>query len=147
MEEKLIRIFQLFVRYGIKSMTMDKIASHLSISKKTLYVLADNKAELVNKVLLYYLQKEQKAAKTIARESDNAIESMIHIAQFIGSHIQDLNSNAIYDLQKYYPQAWALMEEHRSGFVYKQIVNNIKSGIKEELYKKTSYPMSLLNSI
>ena len=37
---------ELFMRYGIKSVTMDDIARHLSISKKTIYQFFRDKEEI-----------------------------------------------------------------------------------------------------
>ena len=41
----------LFLRYGIKSVTMDDVASRLGISKKTLYQVVENKSDLIHKVI------------------------------------------------------------------------------------------------
>src|SRR3546814_2940816 len=40
---------ELFCRYGIKSITMDDIAGHLGISKKTIYQFYKDKKELVHR--------------------------------------------------------------------------------------------------
>jgi len=40
----------LFMKYGIKSVSMDDISRDMGISKKTLYVHVDNKRELVKLV-------------------------------------------------------------------------------------------------
>ena len=43
-------VFHLFCKYGIKSLTMDDIASYLGISKKTLYKYVSDKTDLIEKV-------------------------------------------------------------------------------------------------
>ena len=48
----------LFLRYGLKSVTMDDIARKLGISKKTLYQYVENKTDLVSKIMLAHIEEE-----------------------------------------------------------------------------------------
>ncbi len=50
----------LFTRYGIRSISMDDIARHLSVSKKTLYQHFVDKDELVTMVTQAHLTANQK---------------------------------------------------------------------------------------
>ena len=51
MEDKILQIAQkLFLTYGFKTVTMDDIATELSISKKTIYNFFPNKNKLVEVV-------------------------------------------------------------------------------------------------
>ena len=46
--EKILQgAYDLFYRHGVKRITMDDIASHLGISKRTIYEHYDNKDDLV----------------------------------------------------------------------------------------------------
>ena len=45
----------LYLKFGIKSVTMDYVAQELGISKKTLYHYFKNKADLISQVVDYYL--------------------------------------------------------------------------------------------
>ncbi len=42
---------ELFLRYGIRSISMDEIAAHLGISKKTIYQFYEDKDSLVEAVI------------------------------------------------------------------------------------------------
>ena len=53
------RVESLFLRFGIKSQTMDDVARELGISKKTLYQMIDNKDDLVEKVLVNHITREK----------------------------------------------------------------------------------------
>ena len=58
-KETLIRSArELFLKYGIKSVSMDDIARLLGISKKTIYNIVDNKSELVEEVIKDFIQEE-----------------------------------------------------------------------------------------
>ena len=55
-EEKILRGAQeLVFRYGIKSITMDDIAKHLGMSKKTIYLHYDDKDQLILKLVEFLL--------------------------------------------------------------------------------------------
>ena len=49
MKNILLRVREWYMKYGIKSMTMDDVASELGISKKTLYQYVTDKDDLVGK--------------------------------------------------------------------------------------------------
>jgi len=49
----------LFLRYGLKSVTMDDIARKLGMSKKTLYQYVENKTDLVSKIMLAHIETEK----------------------------------------------------------------------------------------
>ena len=46
-EQLLVNSLSVFMKYGIKSVTMDDLARHLSISKKTIYKYVKDKKDLV----------------------------------------------------------------------------------------------------
>ena len=47
----LLKVRELYMKYGIKSITMDDVASEIGISKKTLYQFVTDKDELVGKII------------------------------------------------------------------------------------------------
>ena len=48
----------LFMKYGVKSVTMDDLAKEMGISKKTIYQVAKNKEELIFKTLGNHFENE-----------------------------------------------------------------------------------------
>ena len=50
------QIRELYLKFGIKSVTMDDVASEFGISKKTLYQYFEDKADLVQQVIDFYLK-------------------------------------------------------------------------------------------
>ena len=63
-EELLASISELFLKYGLRSTSMDDIATHLKISKKTLYQQFTNKDDVVEQVMLYRRRVRIKNANT-----------------------------------------------------------------------------------
>ena len=65
---------QLFMRIGIKSVSMDDIAQILRISKKTIYKCFKDKQDLVNRVIEEKINFEKSTLKKYANSNKNAIQ-------------------------------------------------------------------------
>lgn len=125
----------LFMRYGLKSITMDEVARSLGISKKTLYQVVDNKADLIKKAMQVHIKNEKYALDEIHANSENAIDEMLKVGRFISQLLQQMNPSVVYDLKKYYPDGWKMMESLHFEYTYKMIKMNIERGMKENLYR------------
>jgi len=130
------QVTPLFMLYGIKSLTMDDIAKHLGISKKTLYQSFADKADLVLKGIQAHMHNEQTALESIHRASENAIEEMFQISQHVSLYLQRMHPSILYDLEKYYPKAFAEFNEYKLNIVMSSIARNIEDGIAQGLYRK-----------
>ena len=73
----------LFMKFGIKSLTMEDISQKMGISKKTLYQFVKDKKDLVNKGMKLCLQDEQQVLTKVTAESDNAIDELIGFTRFV----------------------------------------------------------------
>jgi AcrR family transcriptional regulator len=133
--ELLIAVTELFMKYGIKSLTMDDISRHLGISKKTLYQHVSDKKDLVKKALEFAIENDQCMLGDIASNEENAIDELLAINVKMSEKLQSVQPAVMFDLQKYYPEAWRVMENHKKCFVYDMVVNNIKVGIDQGLYR------------
>jgi len=126
---------QLFMRIGIKSVSMDDIAQALHISKKTIYKSFKDKQDLVNRVIEEKINFEKTTLKKYASSNKNAIQRMIDFSRYISQSKKNLNPTMIYDMQKFYPDQWAKMEEFRTDYFKDTVKNNIKHGIKSGLFR------------
>jgi len=135
-KEKLLKdITGIFMTYGIKSMTMDDIARHLHISKKTLYHHFTDKSALVLQCMEYECSFEESSIKKIIAQGLNAIDENIEISRFVLGQIQQVHPSIFYDLEKYHPGAFALMMDSRQGFTGGMIHSNIVKGIEEGYFR------------
>lgn len=144
MDEKKIEILTkasaIFMRFGIKSVTMDDVARELGISKKTIYQYFKDKDALVTEIIIAKTQHDRGECNLVKDQSGNAIDEMFGISKMIISKISSLNPSVFYDLKKYHPKAWDIMNNHRWEFVHKSIKDNIKRGIEEGLYRDDMNP-------
>ena len=134
-----IRIFQqaqlLFMQYGLKSVSMDDIANKMGISKKTIYQFYADKEALVAEVVKQMISENQFQCDNDIINSENAIHEIILAMEQMSKLFETMNPSILFDLHKYYPQAFKLFHAHKNDYVYGRIKQNINRGIKEGLYR------------
>lgn len=136
----LISIRDLFVKFGIKSLTMDDIARQLGISKKTLYLSFSNKKDLVKKVMEYQISNIQCDVVEMCSGEGNAIDELMGIGKKVNEGLSDAHPSIMFDIQKYYPQAWKVLMNHKEEFVFNKMLTNLYDGIKQGLYRENLNP-------
>lgn len=133
----------LFMKYGVRSVTMDDIARHLGISKKTLYQHFADKDDLVYKMSETFLQKNFKRYESIAQASKNSIEELSQISVCMKQDLEQLNPSVLFDLQKYHPKAWSLWQSHKARVITQSVIQNIRKGIEEGFYRSDINPETM----
>lgn len=128
--------FDFFMKYGIKSVSMDDLARSLGISKKTIYTYVDNKKSLVAETLDEFLQKDEDEVRAIVSESTDAIDCMFKLSRHILKFLRAMKPTLIFDLKKYYPTCWSKVEHKHFGFIYTVIKSNIEQGMAEGYYRE-----------
>ena len=132
----LIKVRELYMKYGIKSITMDDVARELAISKKTLYQYVTDKDDLVGKFIDYEILQRQEQICKCFRIGFNAIEELFEISIFMNKIIRDQNPATEYDLKKYYPHHFQKIVTIRRESMYNYILLNLKKGKEEGLYRE-----------
>src|SRR6188472_3969968 len=97
----------MFYRHGIRTITMDDIASNLGISKKTIYLYYRDKGELVKSFTEGELKTQEKDMMEIREQSSDPLEEMLLMMDHFSKFFQRVNPAVFYDLQKYHPSSWA----------------------------------------
>ena len=127
---------EMFMQFGIKSVSMDDISRELGISKKTLYKFVSNKKELVNATLNKYMSEEMKTVGSIQESSNNSVHELVLIAQHVILMLKKLSPNTIYDLRKYYGEQWRKIESERDIQIFNTIKMNLEKGKQEGVYRE-----------
>ena len=126
----------LFMKRGVRSVTMDDIAQDLGISKKTIYQHFQNKAEIVREVTKRHCLQNEAEFEEIAKSAQNAIDELVHVMLWLVQTLKEMAPNLIYDIQKYYPDAWETFHHYENEFVLVAVIDNLKRGIQEGLYRE-----------
>jgi len=105
-DEILENISDIFIRYGIRSSSMDDIARYLKMSKKTLYSMFGNKDDVVDQVT----QHRKKIHEVYFGQLDIAtIDPIPYLWQLNDSmkkFTPQTASSNLYDLKKYHPEVY-----------------------------------------
>ena len=126
---------ELFFRYGVKSVTMDDIATHLGMSKKTIYNFFKDKDELLSEFAKTFVDRNSGAFEHVCKSANNAIDEIFCVMKHLRSMMQQMNPKLFYELQKYYPQAWQQLRDFREKHVAEMIQKNLERGIKQGVYR------------
>ncbi|HEY4785940.1 MAG TPA: TetR/AcrR family transcriptional regulator [Bacteroidales bacterium] len=131
----LTKVRCLYMKYGIKSVTMDDVARELGISKKTLYQYVNDKNELVQKVVEMEIGEKGEHFLKMRSTELNAIEELFEVNKMVRQMLKDYNPATEYDLRKYYPELYTNLIKVRRDRIYNNILSNLMKGKKEGLYR------------
>ncbi len=126
---------ELFMKYGIRSVSMDDIANNLGMSKKTLYQYYADKDELVAAVVEAHINHIQSDCATCRTDAKNAIEEVFITLERIIDELSNMNPMLLYDLEKFHFSSFQRFRDHKNKFLLQVIRNNIEWGIKDDLYR------------
>jgi len=126
----------LFCQYGIKSVTMDDIAKHLGMSKKTIYLHFSDKNALVVELMRDKMENHVCVMDDCINNSEDAVHEVFFAVTQMQRLLSNMNPMLFYDLQKYHPEAWQHYVTFREKKLYGVIYDNLKRGIEEGNYRK-----------
>ena len=134
-EDSLIeKVLDVFLKNGIKTITMDNVAVLLHVSKKTLYKYVKNRPELVSKAFSCLIWKDQLKIRAIVNKGLNAIEENQEIAEYTILTLSKMNPKVHFDMYNYYPKAGQIFDDYKTTFLTDLVIENIRKGKKEGLY-------------
>ena len=101
---------KMFVEQGIKAVRMDDIAQELSISKRTLYELFNDKEELIYQSIRHYLEDSRERRMEHISNIDNPLEVMvINLRDMIDA--APLAGRIRRNMRRFYPSVYKRLEE------------------------------------
>jgi len=127
----------MFLKYGLRSVSVDDICSEMRISKKTFYNVFKTKEllleELLNKVINNNVKvkiepKEGKSVVDLMRESTS---KFIARQALVEKHVAFL-----YDLEKYYPDLHKRFSERMDEVKSQQAAEFIRMGQQEGVFRE-----------
>lgn len=141
MQERIIeKSHELFMRYGIRSISMDEIASQLGISKKTIYQYFADKDALVDAVVDIEICNNEKECQIHKQQCENAIHEVFLAMDMVHEMLKGMSPSILFDLRKFHPQCYQKFNNHKHSFFYSVIKNNLERGIEEGLYRPEINP-------
>jgi AcrR family transcriptional regulator len=126
---------ELFFKYGIKSVTMDDIAKHLAVSKKTIYQFFEDKNEMVETLMTIKLKEDECEFRQIQEQSENMIIEVFNLMKHVEAMFAKTNPNIFYDLQKYHPNAWKQFQAFKLDCMAKFVEGTLDRGKEQGLVR------------
>lgn len=130
----------LFMKYGLRSVSMDDLARHLGISKKTIYQHFKDKEEVIIQATKSVFDAEVKMMEEIEKGSENAVDHLYKQTLFLRERIKNTSTTTMFDMRKYYPKAWEKYVCFKQDVVYNSVINNLRRGINEGLFRNDINP-------
>ncbi len=126
---------KLFLKFGMRSVTMDDIAKHLGMSKKTIYVNFKDKNELVMNMVSSMLTRDECRIAECKVESKDAIEEIFMTMEVMKEMMSSINPVVFYDLEKYHNKAYKMLMCFHEDRIYQSIKTVLERGINEQIFR------------
>lgn len=126
---------QLFMKHGIRSVTMDDIARQMGVSKRTIYEKFRDKDELLVHCISMHHQHQLQHKKEVLLSSKNVLEVIFRIMFDVVESMNRVSPLFVNDLKKYHYKVW---KEHILSFQkehIKQLRDLISNGIEDRLFR------------
>ena len=130
----------LFRIYGIRTVTMDSLATQLGISKRTIYEVFSDKDDLLVSVLRWMAEKQRILVSRILDESENAIVAIFRLLESNRDHFQNMSPALQADLKKYHYEVLINNTDNSEMPDYRNNIRVIERGIKEKLFRSDINP-------
>jgi AcrR family transcriptional regulator len=145
-EEILQKSLELFLKYGIREMSNQRLVESLGISTKTVYKYFTNKEELLEEILHLYHGKQYEMLKNLPLEQNVAC-LFFDVWQIAVETEYKVNKVFYQDLHYYYPE----LEKKVNAVIGKRFEEHFLSilhrGIKQGDFRKDIIPEVVLQSV
>jgi len=129
---------QLFVMYGVKATTMDDIAKHMGISKRTIYEHFKDKTDLIETVIEETHQKSMAEEKAIFEQTKNVLEAFLRLSEAKKSAFSVKLMKTVIEIKHYYPEILnKRMKEHKGIEILRTI---FEKGIEQGVFRPDMNP-------
>ncbi len=142
-EQIILGAGELFGRYGIKSITMDDIARHLGMSKKTIYQFFEDKTQLVDAGLDGFLIMQKREMEGLREKAGSVLEELAMTGDYLREKVCNINPSLVYDMKKYYPLTYKRLIEFKRSFVENFIIEVLERGRQEGIFRANIDPKIL----
>ena len=127
----------LFFRKGYRKVSVDEIASSISISKKTIYKHFRSKKEILEETFGLYKENITEDINRILENQDLSFpEKLKMVLSSIGVNLGGMNAILFRDIQEYVPDLWDKIRTYKYEAAYLRFNRLIEEGRKYGYIKK-----------
>jgi len=130
---------ELFRKQGIRHTTMDDIAKHIGISKRTIYENFDDKEHLLIDALNFAFIENKKFIEETFLKTENVLEAVVKIVK-AGSEQHRKQFNLIEEIRKYYNNIYKDMLLCNESNKLKDMEHLVLTGINQGVFRHDINP-------
>lgn len=135
---------KLFMKYGIRAITMDRISDELGISKRTIYELFRDKDDLIYQAIRHFASEKKKETEHLVQNSENVIHTIFQLATHQATQMREVNPQFTHDLKKYHTRVFRIISEDKDIRDYSLTRKFLDNGMKQGLFR-TDLDMDIVN--
>ena len=105
--------FETITQNGVKFFTVESLAAHLGMSKKTIYKFFPSKDILIEKIFDFFTGMIKRKLKQIVESDMDPVEKYTRIMNFIINKISHISMERVVEVQNRYPIVWGKIEAFR----------------------------------
>ncbi len=136
-KEKIIeQATALFLRSGIRAVTMDDISREAGVSKRTIYENFQDKDDLLRKCLDFLDEGFRIQHEQIVQESENTIQMVFGFLKLGIKAVNEINPLFLEDLKRYHLKVWKDVYKINVEKQRVQVLTILKKGINQNLFRK-----------
>ncbi len=114
-EQILEQGFETITQNGVRYFTVESLAAHLGMSKKTIYKYFPSKEILIEKIFDYFTGMIKRKIKRIIESDADPVEKYTKIMDFIMNKVSRMSMDKLVEVQNRHPVIWNKFEIFRQG--------------------------------
>ncbi|MEG0466809.1 MAG: TetR/AcrR family transcriptional regulator [Mucinivorans sp.] len=128
---------ELFIRNGIKCITMDDVAQNLGMSKRTIYEHFENKRALLSACIDYNYDTQAENEAQLVAHAKNIVEELYYILKPVGN---DNTAKAKFslELKRYFPDLFKELYINRHQHISSRIRARLQRGVDQHIIQETT---------
>ena len=135
-EEYIVKITELFLQYGIRSVSIQDIANKLGMSKKTVYQVFLDKEDIVKQSIEYIKLQMDKIVVEFNSSRLNVVEREIAMRKkYLNTYLK-IKPTYVFDLKKFYPNIYDDFIAYKTKLISKTTKKFIDEGQKQGLLRE-----------
>ncbi len=137
-------VFKSLRERGFKATTMDSIATQLSMSKRTLYEIFENKDHMFVETIKYFHRKFRTVITRIFTQSSTVIEALVKALQYHLSEIKQVNPTFFRDMDNYAKKMRRHYDDRQGEDIDSGMMQILKTGVQQGVFREdVNYRISI----
>jgi AcrR family transcriptional regulator len=122
----------ILLEQGLRALTTNAIARRAKVSKKTLYLHYPSKAELVEQIVVSFMESQLARWDAVLASSASGIDRILQSLEFVGRFLPQIQSSLISQVENVSPELWQRIDAIRMARLVK--LKQLMAEAQEEGY-------------